>query len=144
ADARRRGKRLHRRGAALDVPRSRGGIRDRRTRRPHRRGRAAAQPPRPGVLRAAPGRRHRRAVPRRRRAGLVPGATAAARLARRARGRLSHQPQLGFHREHVWAIHARPGTQGTILKLAEPVRPYLLVLLPPSATILLPNAAATI
>src|SRR6516165_2346809 len=82
---------------------------------PHRRGHAAAQPPRPGVLRAAPGRSHRRAVPRGRGAGLVPGATAAARLARRARGRLSHQPQLGFHRQHVWAIHARPGAQGAIL-----------------------------
>ncbi len=55
------------------------------------------------------------AVPCRRGAGLVPGATAAARLARRARGRLSHQPQLGFHREHVWAIHARLGAQGAIL-----------------------------
>src|SRR5262249_13148138 len=41
----------------------------------------------------APGRRHRRAVPRGRRAGLVPQPTAAARLARRARGRLPHQPQ---------------------------------------------------
>src|SRR5499426_170362 len=73
ADARRRGERLHRRGAAPDVPRSRAGVRDRRAQRPHWRGRAAAQPPRPGVLRAAPGWSHRRALPRDRGAGLVPG-----------------------------------------------------------------------
>ena len=42
-------------------------------------------------------------------------------LARRARRRLPHQPQLGFHRQHVRAAHARPGAQGAILsKLATP------------------------
>ena len=43
-------------------------------------------------------------VPGGRRPGIVPAESAAAHLARRARGRLPHQPQLGFHRQHVRAV----------------------------------------
>ena len=76
---------------------------------------AAAQPSRSSVLRAAADPGHRCAVPRGRRAGAVPGPAPAAYLARRARGGLAYQPQLGFHRQHVWTVPARPRAEGTVL-----------------------------
>ena len=76
---------------------------------------AAAQPARSGVLRASPGAGGRCGVPRRRRAGAVPRFAAAAHLARRARGGLAHQPELGFGRHHVRPTPAGARAQGAIL-----------------------------
>jgi alkylation response protein AidB-like acyl-CoA dehydrogenase len=55
--------------------------------------------------------------------GAVPGPAPAAYLARRPRGGLAYQPQLGFHRQHVWTVPARPRAEGTVLNSTpSPVR----------------------
>ena len=49
----------------------------------------------------------------------LPRPSAAALLARRPRGGLAHQPELGCGRQHVRAVFAGPGAQGAILKAAD-------------------------
>ncbi len=115
ADARGAGERADRCHSLIDGARSRRGLRGGGARRGHQHRHAAAQPPRPGVLREAPDRGDRRAIPRRRRTRPLFGEAAATRLARCPCRRLPHQPELGFDRQHVRTASARPGAEGTVL-----------------------------